>query len=147
MDPIAGVAGSLAGVPLGVFLSHTSDLGQPKESESFVAAAIGALLRARHAVIDMAYFAARDTSSAATCVEMVAQSDVYIGIIGLRYGSPVRDRPDVSYTELPSGLNAAGAPTGTPPVPGGSPAATWPTWPAGSSSWPEQAPDATILPT
>jgi hypothetical protein len=67
---------------------------------AFVAAAVAAVLRARHAVTDVAYFAARDTSPAAVCVDMVAQSDVYAGIIGLRDGSPVRDRPDVSCTEL-----------------------------------------------
>jgi Domain of unknown function (DUF4062) len=98
MDPIgtAGTGGTPAATPLRVFLSHTSDLGKPDKLGSFVAAAVAAVLRARHAVTDMAYFAARDTSPAAVCVEMVAQSDVYVGIIGVRYGSPVRDRPDVS---------------------------------------------------
>jgi Domain of unknown function (DUF4062) len=102
MDPIAisGGAGSSASAPQRVLLSHTSDLGEPDEKGSFVAAAAAAVLRARHAVTDMAYFAARDTSPAAYCEDMVAQSDVYVGIIGVRYGSPVRDRPDVSYTEL-----------------------------------------------
>src|SRR5215469_4957192 len=98
MDPI-GTTGTDA-TPQRVFLSHTSDLGKPDEKGSFVAAAVAAVLRARHAVTDMAYFAARDTSPANVCVDMVAQSDVYVGIIGLLYGSPVRDRPDVSYTEL-----------------------------------------------
>ena len=107
MGPIgnAGTGGITGAAPLRVFLSHTSDLGKPGEAGSFVAAAVAAVLRARHAVTDMAYFAARDTSPAAICVDMVAQSDVYVGIIGLRivglrYGSPVCDWPDVSYTEL-----------------------------------------------
>jgi hypothetical protein len=102
MDPTstAGSSGITAAVPQRVFLSHTSDLGKHTEPGSFVAAAVEAVLRARHAVTDMAYFAARDTSPAAVCTDMVAQSDVYVGIIGLRYGSPVRDRLDVSYTEL-----------------------------------------------
>src|SRR5215472_2851570 len=90
----------MASGPLRVFLSHTSDLGQPDQPGSFVAAAVAAVLRARHAVTDMAYFAARDSSPAALCTDMVAQSDVYVGIIGVLYGSPVRDRSDMSYTEL-----------------------------------------------
>src|SRR5215472_3756297 len=90
-----------------VFLSHTSDLGSPHERGSFVAAAVAAVLRARHALIEMAYFAARDNSPADYCVDSVAQSDIYVGVIGLRSGSPVRDRPDLSYTELE--FEAAGA--------------------------------------
>ena len=100
MDPIAGGADSKGGAPQRMFLSHTSDLGQPGEPESFVGAAVSAVLRARHAVTDMRYFAARDTAPADYCSAMVAQSDVYVGIIGVRYGSLVRDRPDLSYTEL-----------------------------------------------
>jgi Domain of unknown function (DUF4062) len=97
---LARIRGTMAAVPLRVFLSHTSDLGKHTEAGSFVAAAVEAVLRARHAVTDMAYLTARDTSPAAYCIDRVAQSDVYVGIIGLRHGSPVRDRPDVSYTEL-----------------------------------------------
>ena len=94
-DATRGVGSTAA--PRRVFLSHTSDLGKPDESRSFAAAGVAAVLRARHAVTDMAYFAARNTSPAAVCEDMVAKSDVYVGIIGLRYGSPVRDRRDVSY--------------------------------------------------
>src|SRR5258706_530184 len=59
MSPIDYTGSSTAAVPQRVFLSHTSDLGKPDESGSFVAAAVAAVLRARHAVTDMAYFAAR----------------------------------------------------------------------------------------
>ena len=48
----------------------------------------------------MAYFAARDSLPRRPWVQMVAQTDVYVGTIGLRYRSPVRRRPDVSCTEL-----------------------------------------------
>ena len=101
MGPVnfAGSGGITAG-PRRVFLSHTSDLGKPDEPGTFVAAAVAAVNRARHAVTDMAYFAARDSSPAAYCMDMVRQSDVYVGIVGVRYGSPVRDRPEMSYTEL-----------------------------------------------
>ena len=53
-DATRGSSGTTAAMPLRVFLSHTSDLGKPEQQGSFVAAAVAAVLRARHAVTDMA---------------------------------------------------------------------------------------------
>ena len=83
-----------------VFLSHTSELRDFPEKGSYVAEAERAVSAAGHVVVDMADFPAADQPAAQVCAERVRGCRVYVGVLGTRYGSPVRDKTEVSYTEL-----------------------------------------------
>src|ERR1700722_16820309 len=83
-----------------VFISHTSELRNFPKGKSYVAAVERAVSAAGHVIVNMADFAAADQAPARVCAERVRGCDVYVGVLGTRYGSPVRDRHGVSYTEL-----------------------------------------------
>ncbi len=83
-----------------VFVSHTSELREFPPGNSYVAAAERAVSAAGHVIVNMTDFPAADQPPAQLCIDRVRGCDVYVGVLGTRYGSPVRERPKVSYTEL-----------------------------------------------
>ena len=95
-----GEVGRLAGARWRIFLSYTSELREFPREGSYVAAVERAISAAGHVIVDMADFPAADQPPAQLCMDRVRICDVYMGVLGTRYGSPVRDKPEVSYTEL-----------------------------------------------
>ncbi|HEY6278171.1 MAG TPA: tetratricopeptide repeat protein [Streptosporangiaceae bacterium] len=83
-----------------MFISHTSELRDFPKEKSYVAAVERAVSATGNVIVDMADFPAAGKPPAQVCAERVRGCDVYVGVLGTRYGSPVRDRPEVSYTEL-----------------------------------------------
>jgi len=83
-----------------VFVSHTSELREFPRGGSYVAAVERAVSACGHVVVDVADFPAANLPPAELCVERVRSCEVYVGVLGTRYGSPVTDRLEVSYTEL-----------------------------------------------
>ena len=100
---MAGSDGSGDGGGWRVFVSHTSELREFPPGNSYVAAVERAISAAGHVIVDMADFPAADQPAARLCMDRVRGCEVYVGVLGTRYGSPVRDKPEVSYTELEFG--------------------------------------------
>jgi len=98
----AGRGGREAGArPLRVFVSHTSELGEfPRKGQSYIAAVREAVRACGHEFVEMGEFPAADLPPADLCEGLVRSCDVFVGVLGTRYGSLVRDRPELSYTEL-----------------------------------------------
>jgi tetratricopeptide (TPR) repeat protein len=82
-----------------VFVSRTSDMARFPHGRSFVQALLDAVGRAGLAAVDMGYFAAREGQPADYCQQRVRDCDIYVAVVGFRYGSLVPGA-DVSYTEL-----------------------------------------------
>jgi hypothetical protein len=93
-----------------VFVSHTSDMAAYPADRSFVRAVLDAVTRAGMVPVDMRYFAAREGQPAGYCQDRVRGCDVYVAVVGFRYGSVVPGE-SVSYTELEfAAATAAGMP-------------------------------------
>ena len=109
---MAGAGSPDMGTRWRVFVSHTSELRNfPAGGKSYIAEAERAISAAGHVAVDMADFPAADQPAAELCEQRVGGCDVYVGVLGTRYGSPVADRPEVSYTELEfDAATAAGLP-------------------------------------
>lgn len=83
-----------------MFLSHTSEFAVHPMPHSYIDAAKEACNRDGFLYGDMSLWTAGGAPAAELCRERVGACDVYVGIIGFSYGSPVRAEPHHSYTEL-----------------------------------------------
>jgi hypothetical protein len=97
---VAGWDGSGDDAGWRAFVSHTSELRDFPTGRSYVAAVERAVSACGHVIVDMADFPAADQPAAELCRQRVRGCQVYVGVLGTRYGSLVPDKPEMSYTEL-----------------------------------------------
>ena len=75
-----------------VFISHTSELQDFSDRGVLCGQVKKAISAAGHVIVDMADFPAADQPPAQLCTDRVRGCEVYVGVLGTQYGSPVRDR-------------------------------------------------------
>ena len=72
---------------LKVFLSHTNEFSEYPRDISYVAKAKQAVEKSGYKVVEMADFSAQSTPPEFYDAWRVKECDVYIGILGMRYGT------------------------------------------------------------
>jgi len=82
-----------------VFLSYTSDMDQWPTGKSFRQAACDGIVEAGFVPRHMGHFPARSTTPADNDQQELAKCDIYVGILGFNYGTPVRDQPEWSHVQ------------------------------------------------
>lgn len=90
---------SHSNTPRKVFLSHTSEMAEYPAARSFVTAALDAVREAGMLAVDMQDFPAASMSPTELDRKHVLACDIYVGILGFRFGMPARDVPELSYTQ------------------------------------------------
>lgn len=85
--------------PWRVFLSHTSEFRRfPSTGGSYIDKAERAVLGAGHGIGNMEHYRASDGDTGGFDERQVQASHVYVGIYGMRWGTPLPGQPDLSYT-------------------------------------------------
>jgi Zn-finger nucleic acid-binding protein len=85
--------------PWRVFLSHTCEFRRfPSRGGSYIDKAERAVIAAEHRVGNMEHYRASDGDTGRFDEEQVRGSQVYVGIFGMRWGTPVPGTRELSYT-------------------------------------------------
>ncbi len=85
--------------PWRVFLSHTSEFRRfPSTGGSYIDKAEKAVSAPGHVIGNMEGYRASDGDIGAFDEWQVQNSQVYLGIFGMRWGTPLPDQPELSYT-------------------------------------------------
>lgn len=85
---------------LTVFVSRTGEMAEYPQEGSFAAAALDGIRREGFVGVEMRDFTADPRPPAEVCEKAVRGCDIYLGLLGMKWGSPVRERPEISYTQL-----------------------------------------------